>query len=102
LNYNTSKNILSQSTGTKRPDAIQNTIDLLEEQIATYYEMIDAEFAAYNNIPLWPISLIHWDDTDKEAILEWLADIEATEAQITALWQQYNEILNRDYCDFNC
>jgi len=82
------QNILSQSIGTERPEAIQNTIDLLKEQIDTYNDMIAAEEAAYGQFLWWT-----WDETDAEKIEEWLASIEATEAQIVALWQQYREIL---------
>ena len=88
LDLQVQQNILSQSIGTARVKAIQDTIDLLEEQIDKYYEMIEAEFAAHGQF-----LLITWDETDAEKILQWLASIEATEAEIVALWQQYREIL---------
>ena len=80
--------ILSQSTGTARPEAIQNTIDLLKEQIATYNDMIAAEEAAYGQFLWWT-----WDETDQEAIEGYLAAIGTAEAAVASLNQQYREIL---------
>ena len=82
------QNILSQAIGTAKIDAIKDTIALLEEQIDTYNEMIAAEEAAYGQFLWWT-----WDETDAEKIEQWLSSIEATEAEIVALWQQYREIL---------
>jgi len=73
------QNILSQSLGTERLEAIQDTIDLLEEQIAVYNEMIIAEEERWK--------------TDQEKIDEWLSSIESANAEIANLWQQYREIL---------
>ncbi len=82
------QNILSQAIGTAKVDAIQDTIDLLEDQIDKYNEMIAAEEEAYGQFLWWT-----WDETDAEKIEQWLASIEATEAEIVALWAQYREIL---------
>lgn len=82
------QNILSQAIGTAKVEAIQDTITLLEKQIDKYNEMIAAEEAAYGQFLWWT-----WDETDAEKIEAWLADIEATEAEIISLWQQYREIL---------
>jgi len=73
------QNILSQSLGTERLEAIQATIDLLEEQIDVYNEMIAVEEERWK--------------TDQEKIDEWLSSIESVNAEIANLWQQYREIL---------
>ena len=73
------QNILSQALGTERLEAIQATIDLLEEQIDVYNEMIAVEEERWK--------------TDQEKIDEWLSSIESANAEIANLWQQYREIL---------
>ena len=73
------QNILSQALGTERLKAIQDTIDLLEDQIDVYNEMIAAEEERWR--------------TDQEKIDEWLSSIESANAEITNLWRQYQEIL---------
>ena len=67
---------------------MQDRIGLLKEQVEIYNEMIAAEEAAYGQFLWWT-----WDETDQEKIEEWLATIEATEAEIASLWAQYKEIL---------
>lgn len=80
--------ILSQAIGTAKTDAIQDTIDLLNEQIAVYNEMIEAEKEAYGQFLWWT-----WSEADQEKIEEWLSAIESANAEIAYLWQQYREIL---------
>ena len=80
--------ILSQSSGTAKTEAIQDTIDLLEDQIDTYNKMIEAEKEAYGQFLWWT-----WSETDQEAIEEWLSAIESANAEIANLYQQYREIL---------
>ncbi|MBA7564501.1 hypothetical protein ES708_06164 [subsurface metagenome] len=70
---------MSQALGTERLKAIQDTIDLLEDQIDVYNEMIAAEEERWR--------------TDQEKIDEWLSSIESANAEITNLWRQYQEIL---------
>lgn len=82
------QNILSQSIGTAKTEAIQNTIALLQEQIAVYNEMIEAEKEAYGQFLWWT-----WSETDQEAIEEWLSAIESVNAEIANLQQQYQQIL---------
>jgi TP901 family phage tail tape measure protein len=80
--------ILSQAIGTAKVEAIQDMIDLLNEQIDTYNDMIKAEEEAYGQF-----LFITWDETDQEKIEEWLSAIESANAEIANLWQQYREIL---------
>lgn len=80
--------ILSQSIGTAKTEAIQDTIDLLKEQIAVYNEMIEAEQEAYGQFLWWT-----WDETNQEAIEEWLSAIENANQAIADLNQQYQQIL---------
>jgi len=80
--------ILNQALGTAKTRAIQNTIDLLEEQIDTYNDMIAAEEKAHGHFFWWT-----WSTTDQEKIEEWLSSIESANAEIAYLWQQYREIL---------
>jgi len=82
------KHILSQSIGTAKTEAIQDTIDLLNEQINTYNDMIEAEKEAQGQFLWWT-----WSETDQEKIEEWLASIESANAEIANLYQQYQEIL---------
>ncbi|MCK4447988.1 MAG: hypothetical protein KAW56_13025, partial [Candidatus Marinimicrobia bacterium] len=82
------QNILNQSIGTAKTEAIQDTIDLLNEQIDVYNDMIEAEKEAYGQFLWWT-----WDETDQEAIEEWLSAIESVNAEIANLNQQYQEIL---------
>ena len=82
------QNILNQSIGTAKTQAIQDTIDLLQEQIAVYNEMIEAEKEAYGQFLWWT-----WSETDQEAIEEWLSAIESVNAEIANLNQQYQQIL---------
>lgn len=80
--------ILSQSSGTAKTEAIQDTIDLLEDQIDTYNKMIEAEKEAYGQFLWWT-----WSEVDQEKIEEWLSAIESANAEIANLYQQYQEIL---------
>lgn len=80
--------ILSQAVGMAQTEAIQDRIDLLEEQIAVYNEMIAAEEEAYGQFLWWT-----WSTTDQEKIEEWLSAIENVNAEIAYLMQQYREIL---------
>ena len=80
--------ILSQSMGTAKTEAIQDTIDLLNEQINVYNEMIEAEKEAYGQFLWWT-----WDETDQEKIEQWLSSIESVNAEIANLQQQYQQIL---------
>jgi len=82
------QNILSQSIGTAKTEAIQDTIDLLNEQIDVYNEMIEAEKEAYGQFLWWT-----WSETDQEKIEEWLSSIENISAEIANLNQQYQQIL---------
>jgi TP901 family phage tail tape measure protein len=82
------QNILSQAIGTAKIDAIQDTIDLLNEQINVYNEMIEAEKEAYGQFLWWT-----WSETDQENINEWLSAIESVNAEIFNLQQQYQQIL---------
>lgn len=82
------QNILSQSIGTAKLDAIQDMIDLLNEQINVYNEMIEAEKEAYGQFLWWT-----WSETDQENINEWLSSIESVNAEIANLQQQYQQIL---------
>lgn len=85
--------VLSQSVGTAQTRAIQGRIDLLKEQIQVYNEMIEAEYAAYGSFSVLGIDFATWDETDIEKVEQWLSSIEATNAEIANLWQQYREIL---------
>ena len=82
------QNILNQAIGTAKPEAIQNMIDLLNEQIATYYEMIEAEEEAYGQF-LW----FTWSETDNDQIEQWLTTIQNINAEIANMNEQYKEIL---------
>jgi len=82
------QNILNQAVGTAKPEAIQNIIDLLNEQIATYNEMIEAEQEAYGQF-LW----FTWSETDQAKIEQWLSTIQDINAEIANLNDQYNQIL---------
>jgi len=82
------QNILSQAIGTAKPEAIQNMIDLLNEQITVYNEMIEAEQEAYAQF-LW----FTWSETDQAKIEQWLSTIQDINAEIANLNDQYNQIL---------
>ena len=82
------QNILNQAVGTAKPEAIQNIIDLLNEQIDTYNEMIEAEEEAYAQF-LW----FTWSETDQQKIDQWLSSIQDINAEIANLNDQYNQIL---------
>ena len=82
------QNILSQSIGTAKVEAIQDMIDLLNEQITTYNEMIEAEQEAYGQF-LW----FTWSETDQDKIEQWLSSIQDINAEIANLNDQYNQIL---------
>jgi len=82
------QNILNQAVGTAKPEAIQNMIDLLNEQIDTYNDMIAAEEEAYGQFLWWT-----WSETDQQKIEQWLSSIQNINAEIDNLNEQYNQIL---------
>ena len=88
LELQAQQNILNQAVGTAKPEAIQNIIDLLHEQIAVYNEMIAAEQEAYGQF-LW----FTWSETDQANIEQWLSSIQNINAEIANLQQQYQQIL---------
>jgi len=88
LELQAQQTILSQSSGTAKTEAIQDTIDLLHEQIATYNEMIAAEEEAYGQF-LW----FTWSETDQAKIEQWLSSIQDINSEIANLNDQYNQIL---------
>jgi len=80
--------ILNQATGIAETAAIKERIALLQEQIDVYYDLIAAEEAAYGQFLWWT-----WDETNQEAIDNWLSSIESVNAEIFNLNQQYQQIL---------
>jgi len=82
------QNILNQATGMAETAAIKERITLLQKQIDVYNDLIAAEEAAYGQFLWWT-----WDETNQEAIDNWLSSIESINAEIFNLNQQYQEIL---------
>lgn len=82
------QHILNQAVGTAKLDAIQNVIDLLNEQISVYNAMIEAEKEAYGQFLWWT-----WSETDQADIQQWLSTIQNINAEIYNLQQQYSQIL---------
>jgi len=80
--------ILNQSTGENKIQAIEETIELLNEQIDVYNELIAAEKEAYGQFLWWT-----WDETDQASIEGWLSSIENVNTEIYNLNQQYQQIL---------
>jgi TP901 family phage tail tape measure protein len=88
LELQAQQNILNQATGTAETEAIKDRIALLKEQIDIYYDLIEAEEAAYGQFLWWT-----WDETNQEAIDNYLSSIQNVNAEIANLNQQYQQIL---------